>query len=256
MSRVYSVTTNQTTDYSKKSTAQKYSNGLIDSHSEKLQALKALGNLNDKCILDVGCGDGVFSEMLLSKGSNVIGIGPSQEFIQTAKHNNSNKTPDQLKFDNINAVNLSDNFSPCFDMIVMLNLLPNVSDEQTLKDVFNNCAAVIKEKGVILFTSVNPESVHQGFQGDVRRMHLPSNTQNKTLFPGYKYQAEYLLTNGDWIKFTDSYWSDEHIRHSLSAAGFTKIKSFPHVPKKGEVPDNLLKCYTEMPIRNFYRCEV
>ena len=256
MSRAHDVTKNKTTDYSKKSTTQKYEKGLVDSHSEQLQAIKALGDLNGKCILDVGCGDGVFTEILSSNGSKVIGIDISKEFIHTAKQNHSKKSLDQLKFYNLDALNLSDNFPACFDTIVMLNLLPNISDKQTLNNIFNNCASVMKESGILLFSSVNPESVHQGFQDGVRRMHLPSSTQNKTLPPGYKYQTEYLLTNGDWIKFTDSYWPDAYIKSALSEAGFTKIKCFPHVPKKGEVPDYLLKYYIQMPIRNFYKCEV
>lgn len=51
MSRACGVTKNQTTDYSKKSTTQKYEKGLVDSCSEQSQALKAFGDLNGKCIL-------------------------------------------------------------------------------------------------------------------------------------------------------------------------------------------------------------
>lgn len=67
-------------------------------------------------------------------------------------------------------------------------------------------------------------------------MHLLRNARVRIYPPGYKYQTEYLLTNDDWIKFTDSYWPDEYIRHTLSETGFKKIKCFPHVSKKVRYP--------------------
>src|SRR5580700_9670542 len=45
-----------------------------------------LGDLNTKCILDIGCGDGLFSRLLAQQGASVVGYDKASEKIAEARN--------------------------------------------------------------------------------------------------------------------------------------------------------------------------
>jgi 2-polyprenyl-3-methyl-5-hydroxy-6-metoxy-1,4-benzoquinol methylase len=47
--------------------------------------IKAVGNINGKCLLDIGCGAGVHAKKYLAKGAKVWGIDISKTMIELAK---------------------------------------------------------------------------------------------------------------------------------------------------------------------------
>src|SRR6516164_1681516 len=44
-----------------------------------------LGDLNKKCILDIGCGDGLFPRLLAERGASVVGYDKASEKIAEAR---------------------------------------------------------------------------------------------------------------------------------------------------------------------------
>ena len=50
-----------------------------------------LGNVNGKSVLDYGCGTGTFSRFLQSKKASVTGVDVSENMIEVAKSNSSDK---------------------------------------------------------------------------------------------------------------------------------------------------------------------
>lgn len=104
-------------------------------------------NLQDKKLLDVGCGDGVDLALLGSQGAKVFGIDPSIEFLKKAQENNPTGVFKEGVAENIPAEDAS------FDVVVSKWAL------QTSLDVpraLSESARVLKKKGILIFLSKHP----------------------------------------------------------------------------------------------------
>src|SRR5690242_13409159 len=52
--------------------------------------LEVCGDVRDKAVLDVGCGEGRFCRMLASRGAKVTGVDPTERLIEEARMLDSN----------------------------------------------------------------------------------------------------------------------------------------------------------------------
>ncbi len=108
-------------------------------------------DLIDKQILDVGCGGGLLTEALASRGGLVTGIDISKDLLQVAddhaKQANLNikytcATVEGFCFDNHNT----------FDIITCMELLEHVPDPEAIIDA---CKHLIKPGGFLFLSTIN-----------------------------------------------------------------------------------------------------
>ena len=70
--------------------AEKYTNSFSFVHQYGNEVLELLDFENIKTMIDLGCGNGVLTEILHNKGLSVVGIDSSKELLRKAKENHPN----------------------------------------------------------------------------------------------------------------------------------------------------------------------
>ena len=109
-----------------------------------------IGDLDNKEILDVGCGGGILSEALEKKGAQVTGIDISAEVLAVAKAHAQNQ---QLNIDYIetSAESLASE-NRQFDVVTCMELLEHVPDPAS---TITACAKLLKPGGMAFFSTIN-----------------------------------------------------------------------------------------------------
>ncbi|MCV2518688.1 MAG: bifunctional 2-polyprenyl-6-hydroxyphenol methylase/3-demethylubiquinol 3-O-methyltransferase UbiG [Candidatus Lightella neohaematopini] len=108
-------------------------------------------DLNNKNILDVGCGGGILSESMALEGANVTGIDISSKLINIAKsHMGINK----LKINYIQQTieEHTSSHKNMYDIITCMEVLEHIN--QPIK-LINQCAQLVKPGGKVFFSTIN-----------------------------------------------------------------------------------------------------
>jgi ubiquinone/menaquinone biosynthesis C-methylase UbiE len=109
-----------------------------------------LGNVNEKYILDAGCGDGSFSLELLQRGASVAAVDGSDTMLSIAKskHNHSN-----LQYYKMDLTRTLPFKNSCFDIVVANMLLMDIPEiELFIREV----ARILKKSGNFVFSITHP----------------------------------------------------------------------------------------------------
>lgn len=126
---------------------KKYPNGwFFNEMLEMPMVLEMLGKVNNKKILDLGCGTGIYAKILTQKGAKVKGFDISPGMIEIAKRENP-----KLDLRVGSAYNIP--FKEKFD-VVLGSLVIHYMDN--LDKVFEEVKRVLKTGGVFIFSTGNP----------------------------------------------------------------------------------------------------
>jgi len=113
---------------------------------------KKLGNIKNKVILEIGCGNGYFTRLLAKKGAKVTGIDLSRKLIAFALKREKSK-PFGIKYLVRNAAKLYGLKSRSFDIVIANMCLMDIADAQgTIKEA----SRVLKKNGYFLFSITHP----------------------------------------------------------------------------------------------------
>ncbi|MEK6910760.1 MAG: class I SAM-dependent methyltransferase [Nanoarchaeota archaeon] len=116
-------------------------------------ALKLLGNIKGKNVLDIGCGDGHSSRAIASKGANVVGYDIAKEQIKIAesieKHNSLGIT-----YFNLDQYNFKSSIN--FDKACAILVLPYSSNKRDLLYFFKSAYSNTSDNGEFIAIIFNP----------------------------------------------------------------------------------------------------
>jgi ubiquinone/menaquinone biosynthesis C-methylase UbiE len=166
--------------------------------------LKLLGNVKNKKILDLACGNGYFSGKLENKGAIVTGVDYSGELLKIA--NSKKKKNSKMRFFEGSSNNMKFLKSNSFDMIVS-----NIAfmDIKNINGTINECSRVLKKGGKFVFSLTHPafinyekKKLEKNCYGKLRKYMTPFEKEHKH-FSGVKvyhrpieYYMKSLFDNG------------------------------------------------------------
>ena len=160
-----------------------------------LPLLSLLDKNRNRCILDLGCGNGYLANYIISKGFNAYGTDASEEGIAIAGQTN----PDRFFLQDLSTGKLPDGLQSLnFDTIISTEVIEHLYDPEGFIDV---CKQVLKGNGEIIISTP-----YHGY------------LKNLALSLADKWDAHHgPLWHGGHIKF----WSKATLSRALINAGFT-----------------------------------
>ena len=121
---------------------------LHDINPVRLNFILEQGSLQDKKVLDVGCGGGILTEALARKGAFCKGIDAEEQAIETAKrHAESQGLAITYK-----AIAIEELDEGEFDVITCMEMLEHVQNPHL---VISHCARLLKPGGVLFLSTIN-----------------------------------------------------------------------------------------------------
>ena len=124
---------------------------LHDINPLRVNYINDLFPLNEKNILDVGCGGGILAESMARLGGNVTGIDQSEIAIKIAKlHAKENNLSIDYKLLNIEDFLKKDTSK--FDVITCLEMIEHVPDPVS---IITSCAKKLKKNGRLYVSTIN-----------------------------------------------------------------------------------------------------
>lgn len=179
-----------------------------------------IGDLKNKKVLDLACGEGVSSRLMQELGAKLVhGIDVSQEMINLANKNNLTNivyeqgdcmSPDLLVRDK-------------FDVVSGMMLIHYAESKEQISILLKNIYSALNPKGVFYGMIVNPELQMNGYEKYGIKITPTANIE------GSKSLIE--LHDFDWNKFcefSDYSWSIETYEKIFKKEGF-KVEWLPGV---------------------------
>ena len=117
----------------------------------RLELIYRYAPLDGKRILDVGCGGGLLSEGMATRGANVTGIDLSEKPLGVAKLHLL-ETGQKVDYRKISVEQLADEMPGAFDAVTCLEMLEHVPNPSS---VIAACARLVKPGGQVFLSTLN-----------------------------------------------------------------------------------------------------
>lgn len=184
--------------------------------------LKALGAIQGKRILDVGCGDGLFTRMLADKGGQVVGYDMAPELIDEAK-NHTHEENISLRF--IVATPETFKSNEEFDFAISVMVLSYATSLDNLKSFFISTHNALRAGGSFSSVIFNPE---------FERFNKIIGTRRFVTMEDNTVQVNFLNPNNHEVTFTSllRQFTKEDYESSARTAGFTEYSWIPLYPSE------------------------
>ena len=118
----------------------------------RVDFIEERSSVEDKKVLDVGCGGGILAEALSELGANVTGIDASENTIGVAKSHSRSIGSDVIYIQNTIEEFISSHPNEKFDVITCLEMLEHVPSPN---EIIKSCSNLLKEDGNIFFSTIN-----------------------------------------------------------------------------------------------------
>jgi len=202
-----------------------------------------LKNLN---ILDLGCGPGLYSEILAKEGHKVTGVDFSSHSIKYAKNEADKKNLD-ITYINENYLEL-DLEENSFDLVILIYtdfgvLLPSERDQ--LLEVIKK---VLKPKGIFIFDVLNDKSIESKTSPkswEVSKQGFWKDKPYLALSDSYLYKEEKVILyqhilldeqeNMNVYRFWTHFFSHSDLSKILKDHGYDKVSFYENVLHQGDL---------------------
>lgn len=117
----------------------------------RLKFVKKFTDLDNKNIIDIGCGGGILTESLATPSNNVYGLDASPEAINVAKEH-SKVSNLNIEYINSTIEDFTENNTVEFDVITCMEMLEHVPDPES---IIASIAKIIKKDGIFFASTLN-----------------------------------------------------------------------------------------------------
>ncbi|MEK6735044.1 MAG: bifunctional 2-polyprenyl-6-hydroxyphenol methylase/3-demethylubiquinol 3-O-methyltransferase UbiG [Pseudomonadota bacterium] len=117
----------------------------------RLNYINDLAGLEGKAVLDVGCGGGILSEGMASRGAKVTGIDLSDKALKVAKLHLL-ESGHQVDYRKITVESLAKEQPQHYDVVTCMEMLEHVPDPMS---VIRACSQLAKPNGWVFFSTIN-----------------------------------------------------------------------------------------------------
>jgi len=117
----------------------------------RLDWIDRIAHLQGKRVIDIGCGGGILTEGMASKGAAVTGIDLGEKALSVARlhlHESGHK----IDYQHISAEAMADAHPAAFDVVTCLEMLEHVPDPAS---IVSACARLVKPGGHVFFSTIN-----------------------------------------------------------------------------------------------------
>lgn len=117
----------------------------------RMNYIDELAGLEGKTVLDVGCGGGILSEGMASRGAIVTGIDLSDKALKVAKLHLL-ESGQQVEYRKITTESLAKEQPQHYDIVTCMEMLEHVPDPMS---IIRSCAKLTKPGGWVFFSTIN-----------------------------------------------------------------------------------------------------
>jgi 2-polyprenyl-6-hydroxyphenyl methylase/3-demethylubiquinone-9 3-methyltransferase len=117
----------------------------------RLNYINNIAPLNNKRVLDVGCGGGILSESMYFKGADVTAIDLGEKALSVAKLHQL-ESGAKVDYRYISVEQLASEQPASFDIVTCMEMLEHVPDPAA---VIAACAQLVKPGGMVFFSTIN-----------------------------------------------------------------------------------------------------
>lgn len=107
--------------------------------------------IENKSLLDIGCGGGLVAEPMARLGANVTGIDAGEKNIEAAKIHAKRSGLD-INYQYTTAEDLAGNNAGKYDIVLALEIIEHVAD---IPGFVKMCTKLLKPGGLIIFSTIN-----------------------------------------------------------------------------------------------------
>ncbi|MBC8007577.1 MAG: bifunctional 2-polyprenyl-6-hydroxyphenol methylase/3-demethylubiquinol 3-O-methyltransferase UbiG [Prolixibacteraceae bacterium] len=124
---------------------------LHDINPLRLGYIDRMAGLNNKRVLDVGCGGGILSEAMAAAGARVMGIDVGDKPLRVAQMHLV-ESGLEVEYRKVTVEELAEEQPGTFDVITCMEMLEHVPDPAS---AINACARLVKQGGRCFFSTIN-----------------------------------------------------------------------------------------------------
>ncbi len=117
----------------------------------RLAYIEARTSLKGARVLDVGCGGGILSEAMTSRGARVTGIDLGAEALSAGRHH-ARKAGMKIEYRQRAVEALAEAVADRYDLVTCMELLEHVPDPRS---VVRACSRLAKPNGDLIFATIN-----------------------------------------------------------------------------------------------------
>lgn len=173
--------------------------------------LKALGDIEGKDVLELGCGNGYWLRLLARTGARTTGIDLAENQIAAAKSWNDPVTS-EIDY-RVGDVSKAMDLQGKFDVAFFEHVLLEIPDKDELYSAIQNAANTLKEGGLLVISDIHP------FAPSSR----PDNLRIADDFNYFESAAPFEIqskrVDGEIIYYKDVHWTLSDLAGAITSAG-------------------------------------